>query len=246
MNMVTKRDAVRSTTPDGETLPAFQPGSNVLVRGPSLAGKRDIALELLAALPPDERPVVVSAADDAASVRRRLVTTEGTDLSDDCYVVDAVRSQVSGRAVARTDGGDRRTWYAASPNDLTGIGISTTCALSAVYAEGGRPRVVVDSLSTLLQYSSLERLYRFLHVLNSRVRAIDGVTIQVIHADAHSDREVATLAHLFDGVVDVAAETEETDAVDVRTGSTCRSLALSELLSTLAGGRASSTDVPPA
>ncbi|WP_162562316.1 DUF7504 family protein [Salinigranum rubrum] len=245
--MVTKRDTARPTTPDGETLPAFRPGSNVLVRGPSLAGKRDIALELLAALAPDERPVVVSAADDAANVRRRLVATEGADLSDDCYVVDAVRSQVSGQAVTRTDGGDRRTWYASSPSDLTGIGISTTDALSAVHAEGKRPRVVVDSPSTLLQYNDIERVYRFLHVLNSRVRALDGVTIQIIHADAHTDREVATLAHLFDSVVDVATETsEETDAVDVRTGSTSRSLALSELLSALAGGHASSTDVPPA
>ncbi len=92
-------------------------------------------------------------------------------------------------------------------------------------------------------------MYRFLHVLNSRVSVIGGVTIQVIHADAHTDREVATLAHLFDSVVDVATgASEDADAVDVRMGNTCRSLALSELFSAFAGGRSSSgsTDVPSA
>ncbi|WP_136592514.1 DUF7504 family protein [Salinigranum halophilum] len=229
-----ERDATRPATSGGETVAAFRPGTNVLVRGPSLAGKRALALGLLAALAGDERPVVVSATADAASIRRQFGTAGGAEMSDDCYVVDAVRSQFSGRVV-RTDGGDRRTWYASSPNDLTGLGISTTRALSAVHAEGGRPRVVVDSLSTLLQYNSLERVYRFLHVMNSRVRAVDGVTIQVIHADAHTEREVATLAHLFDSVVDVTVGPDE-DAVDVRTSRTRRSFSLSELLSTVAGG----------
>jgi KaiC/GvpD/RAD55 family RecA-like ATPase len=219
----------------------------VLVRGPTLAGKRDLALGLLTALSPDERPVVVSAAADATSIRRRLVAAGRADVSDDCYVIDAVRSQVAGRAVIRTDGGDRRTWYASSPNDLTGMGISTGNALSAIYATGDRPRIVVDSLSTLLQYNSLERVYRFLHVMNGRVCAVDGVTIQIIHADAHTDREVATLAHLFDSVVDVTDGTSDgTDAVDVRTGSTRHSLSLSELFSGLVGGRSGSTDVSPA
>jgi KaiC/GvpD/RAD55 family RecA-like ATPase len=244
--MVTNRDATRPP-PGDETLPAFRPGSNVLVRGPTLAGKRDLALGLLTALSPDERPVVVSAAADATSIRRRLVAAGRADVSDDCYVIDAVRSQVAGRAVIRTDGGDRRTWYASSPNDLTGMGISTGNALSAIHAAGDRPRIVVDSLSTLLQYNSLERVYRFLHVMNGRVRAVDGVTIQVIHADAHTDREVATLAHLFDSVVDVTDGTSDgSDAVDVRTGSTRHSLSLSELLSGLVGGRSGSTDVSPA
>lgn len=236
-------DTVRSTKPDAEPRLAFEPGSNVLVRGPSLAGKRALALELLAALPADERPVVVSAAADVERVRRDLVTAGGAELGANCYVVDAVRSQVSGKTTVRTDGGDRRTWFASSPNDLTGVGISTTRALSAVHADGGRPRIVVDSVSTLLQYNSLERIYRFLHVMNGRVRSVGGITIQVVHADAHTDREVATLAHLFDTVIDVTTGPNR-DTVDVRTGSTHRSFSLSELVSNATERRTRATDAP--
>lgn len=239
------RDTIQSGKSDGEPRLAFEPGSNVLVRGPSLVGKRALALELLTALPADERPVVLSAAAAVESVRRDLVTTGSAEVSANCYVVDAVRSQVSGGAMVRTDGGHRRTWFASSPNDLTGVGISTTQALSAVHEDGGRPRVVVDNLSTLLQYNSLERIYRFLHVMNGRVRSVDGVTIQVIHADAHTDREVATLAHLFDTVIDVTAGADK-ETVDVRTGSTHRSFSLSELFSNAAGTGTRSTDTSTA
>jgi KaiC/GvpD/RAD55 family RecA-like ATPase len=193
-------------TSGSAAFPALDPGTNVLVRGPSLAGKRGLALALLAAHSADERPVVLSIAADARSVRQRLLAAGDRAVSDRCYVIDGVRSQMDGGTVAVTDGGDRRTWYVTSPSNLTGLGVSTTRALSAIAEAGRRPRLLVDSLSTLLQYSSLDRVYRFLHVLNGRVAAVDGVTVQVIHADAHDGQTVATLAHLFDSVLDVRVE----------------------------------------
>jgi KaiC/GvpD/RAD55 family RecA-like ATPase len=229
------RDPARSTRepPDGGTVSTFDPGSNVLVRGSSLAGKRGLALALLAALPVDECPVVLSAATDPEQLQRRLVDAGSADPGDRWYVIDAVRSRVDGERIACTDGGgDRRTWYVASPGDLTGIGMSTSRALSAVTETGDRPRVLVDSLSTLLQYSSSERVYRFLHVFNGRVAAVGGVSIQVVHADAHAARTVGTLAHLFDVVFDVHAGDDE--SVTVRTGrSSAVSLPMGELLSNL-------------
>jgi KaiC/GvpD/RAD55 family RecA-like ATPase len=211
-----------------QTPAAVGSGTNVLVRGDSLAGKRTLGLELLTTLEPDERPVVLALAADADGLRRRLVASDGADVSDSWYVVDAVRSQVDGRTVAHADGGDHRTWYVASPNDLTGLGMATTRALATVAGRGRRPRVLVDSLSTLLQYNSLERTYRFLHVLNGRVAAVGGTTIQVVHSDAHTEQTVATFSHLFDTVVDVTVGEDGT----VRVGGTGtqQSLSVSDLL----------------
>ena len=195
---------VTDTTPGGATLPPLEPGSNVLVRGPSLYGKRALSLELLSSLSATERPIVLAVATDATSVRRRLFEAGHADIAKDCYVVDAVRSQVSGGTVACTDGGGPgRTWYVTSPGNLTGIGMATSRAMEAAFEEGGRPRLVIDSLSTLLQYNSLERIYRFLHVLNGRVTSLGGTTIQIVHSDAHDIQSVATLGHLFDSIFDV-------------------------------------------
>ncbi|WP_318567619.1 DUF7504 family protein [Salinigranum marinum] len=224
------RDPARSTREltDGVTVSTFEPGSNVLVRDSSLAGKRGLALALLAALPVDECPVVLSAATDPERLQRRLVDAGNADLGGRWYVIDAVQSRVDGERIACPDGGDRRTWYVASPGDLTGVGMSTSRTLSAVTETGNGPRILVDSLSTLLQYSSSERVYRFLHVCNGRVAAVGGVSIQVTHSDAHAARTVGTLAHLFD----VHAGDDET--VTVRTGgSSAASLPMGELLSNL-------------
>jgi hypothetical protein len=234
MNRVREPARPAHEPPGGETVSAFEPGSNVLVRGSSLAGKRGLALALLAALPVDECPVVLSAATDPERLQRRLVDAGNADPGERWYVIDAVRSRVDGGRIACTDGGgDRRTWYVTSPGDLTGIGMSTGRALSAVTENGDRPRILVDSLSTLLQYSSSERVYRFLHVFNGRVAALGGVSIQVIHSDAHAARTVGTLAHLFDVVFDVHAGDDET--VTVRTGgASAASLPMADLLSNLA------------
>lgn len=203
-----------------DTLPSFEPGSSVLLRGPSLVGKRALARRLLTAAPTVERPVVLSVATDAVQFRKRLSRATSPDVASRCYVVDAVRSQVRGGTLACTDGGgDPRTWYLTSPADLTGVGMSTDRAVQAAIAEGGRPRLLVDSLSTLLQYSSLERLYRFLHVLNGRMSGTGGTTIQLIHSDAQTDRELSTLEHLFETVLDVRERTDRTE-VTVLNGTT--------------------------
>ncbi|MFB6270594.1 MAG: hypothetical protein ABEH83_11655, partial [Halobacterium sp.] len=59
------------------------------------------------------------------------------------------------------------------PGDLTGVGIAVSEFLDGLPADA-TPAVCVDSLTTLLQYSSPERTYRFLQVLCGRVLAADG------------------------------------------------------------------------
>jgi hypothetical protein len=234
--MVRESDVERPAAgvPNDRTLPSVTPGSNVLIRGPSLSGKRALAVELLSALPAGERPVALSTTSDATGFRERLAAIGHTDVADRCYVIDAMRSQVNGGSFACTDGGGHPlTSYVTSPGDLTGVGMSMSRALQEAIADGDRPRLLVDNLSTLLQYNSLERLYRFLHVLNGRSTTVGGVTVQVIHDDAHPERDVATLGHLFENVMDVVPGDGRTD-VRVRDGTTAGggTFAIEDVLST--------------
>lgn len=91
------------------------------------------------------------------------------------------------------------------PGDLTGIGIAVGEFLEELPGDVD-PAVCVDSLTTLLQYSSPERAYRFLQVLCGRVLAAEG-TVHC-HADpaAHGDDVLEPLQSLFDDVVTVDAE----------------------------------------
>lgn len=85
-----------------------------------------------------------------------------------------------------------------SPTDLTGIGIRVQQSLS----EFGGPETVVtfDSLTALLHYVEIDRAFRFLHVLTSRVTHAGAVGYYHVDPAAHDDRTLATLRTLFDAV----------------------------------------------
>ena len=86
------------------------------------------------------------------------------------------------------------------PGDLTGLGITVSEYLSE--HAGPRALVTFDSLTVLLQYVDLQRAFRFLHVLSNRVATADALAHYHMDPAAHTEREVATLASLFDVVAE--------------------------------------------
>jgi hypothetical protein len=93
--------------------------------------------------------------------------------------------------------------YTSSPVDMTGIGIKLSETLESFYQGHGvdRTRVMVHSLSTLLMYSDLQTVFRFLHVFTGRIQSVDGLGLFCIDSTAHDDRTMNTLKQLFDGIV---------------------------------------------
>jgi hypothetical protein len=59
----------------------------------------------------------------------------------------------------------------------------------------------VHSLSTLLMYSDLQTVFRFLHVFTGRVQSVDGLGLFAIDDSAHDEQTMNTLKQLFDGIV---------------------------------------------
>ncbi|PSP96710.1 hypothetical protein BRC94_11835 [Halobacteriales archaeon QS_5_70_17] len=128
----------------------------------------------------------------SAAWEERLGTLPGRSVI--VGVDDAVRESDGGRSdVVETN---------ESPDDLTGIGITLSEYLSSWGCEGGDLVVCFDSLTALLQYVSLQRAYRFLHVLTGRAAAVGARSHYHLDPGAHDDRTVATLTSLFDAVVD--------------------------------------------
>ncbi|ELZ47006.1 hypothetical protein C464_10134 [Halorubrum coriense DSM 10284] len=176
-----------------------EPGTNILLTGPPLSGKRSIMMDVLAAgTDRDEGAIVVTTKDGADRVLRdyeKRTPYEGKPVA----VVDCVTQQ---------QGGDTRESdrikYASSPVDMTGIGIKLSEFLQAFGDRGiKRNRVMVHSLSTLLMYSDLQTVFRFLHVFTGRVQSVDGLGLFSIDSTAHDDQAMNTLKQLFDGIVTV-------------------------------------------
>ncbi|MFP8955762.1 RAD55 family ATPase [Natrialbaceae archaeon A-CW3] len=181
------------------------PGTNVLIAGPPLTGKRNLALDVLASgADRGEGTIIVTTKDSADKVLRdfsdRTVVTK-----PDVGVVDCVTKQ---RGIGTVDD-DPRIKYASSPVDMTGIGIKLSEFLQDFY--DGRAltenRILLHSVSTLLMYSNLQTVFRFLHVFTGRVQSADALGVYVIDSTAHDDQTMNTLKQLFDGVIEI----DETD-----------------------------------
>ena len=185
-----------------------EPGTNLLLTGPPLTGKRSLIMDVLAAgTEGGEGAIVVTTKDGADRVLRdyeKRTPYEGKPVA----VVDCVTRQ-QGSDVRDSD----RIKYASSPVDMTGIGIKLSEFLQAFGNRGiERNRIMLHSLSTLLMYSDLQTVFRFLHVFTGRVQSVDGLGLFSIDSTAHDDQSLNTLKQLFDGIVNVP----EDDEVDVR------------------------------
>jgi len=184
----------------------LEPGSNLLISGPPLTGKREVALEVLASgSRKGEGAIIVTTKDSAdkmlSEYGRVVEGVDGVNLG----IVDCVTQQ---RGVETVD--DSRVKYASSPVDMTGIGIKLSEFLQEFYETRGiqRNRILVHSVSTLLMYSNLQTVFRFLHVFTGRVESANALGLYVVDETAHDDQTMNTLKQLFDGLIEVTEEGE--------------------------------------
>ncbi len=185
-----------------------EPGTNLLLTGPPLTGKRSLALDILAeGTEQGDAAIVVTTKDSADRILKdyaKRVSYEGKPVA----VVDCVTRQQGVSDVREDD----RIKYASSPVDMTGIGIKLSEFLEAFYRNQGieRNRIMVHSLSTLLMYSDLQTVFRFLHVFTGRIQSVDGLGLFCIDSSAHDDQTMNTLKQLFDGIVETQEDGEPT------------------------------------
>lgn len=176
-------------------------GTNLLLTGPPLAGKRRLAMETLAVgARENEGTIIVTTRDSATRVREAFNTL--FDEEPPTFVVDTVTQHIG-----RSTDADM-TKYTASPRDLSAIGITFSEFTQSLYTEQQIEcnRVLVDSLTTLLLYTNLQTVFRFLHVFTSRIESIDGLGLYTIESTAHDAETLSTLGQLFDGTVEFEAD----------------------------------------
>jgi KaiC/GvpD/RAD55 family RecA-like ATPase len=175
------------------------PGTNILVSGPPMSGKRSLCLDILASGTANgEGAIIVTTKDGADRVLDDFATRIDYE-NRPIAVIDCVTRQ-QGVGDIRDDD---RIKYTSSPVDMTGIGIKLSEVLQSFYQDQGieRNRVLLYSLSTLLMYADLQTVFRFLHVFTGRIQSVDGLGVFAIDDSAHDDQTMNTLKQLFDGIV---------------------------------------------
>ncbi|NUB91259.1 recombinase RecA [Haloterrigena sp. SYSU A558-1] len=193
----------------------IEPGTNLLIAGPPLTGKREIAFDILASgANRGNGSIVVTTKDSADKVLETFTGSLEAGVDPDVGIVDCVTKQ---RGIGTVDD-DPRIKYASSPVDMTGIGIKLSEFLQEFYEGHGltENRVLLHSVSTLLMYSDLQTVFRFLHVFTGRIQSADAMGLYVIDSTAHDDQTMNTLKQLFDAVIELE-EPADGEEPEIRT-----------------------------
>jgi KaiC/GvpD/RAD55 family RecA-like ATPase len=182
-----------------------EPGTNILLTGPPLSGKRALCLDLLASGTEDGQGSIIVTTKDSADRMLEQFAERTSYESRPVAIVDCVTKQQGDEVPERN-----RVKYASSPVDMTGIGIQLSEYLQAFYQDRNitQNRVMLHSVTTLLMYSDLQTVFRFLHVFTGRVQSVEGLGLYCIDETAHDQQTLNTLKQLFDGVVEMQEEGE--------------------------------------
>lgn len=184
----------------GIPVAGVEPGTNLLVRGPSSQGAREVALRLITdgTLENDAALLVSSDVGGQALLDRCDEACPGLDRSRlgivDCAGVgwdDQHRFQSFGDPID-------------DPGDLTGIEIELSTLYETLAARNvDGVRVGLFSVSSLLAHSDLRPVSRFVHMLTGRVIATDDLGVFLVDAAALDDRLVQTIEQFCDGSIEV-------------------------------------------
>ncbi|MFC6992959.1 hypothetical protein ACFQH3_15245 [Haladaptatus sp. GCM10025707] len=203
------RDSERGDGADSRTsesllrADAVTEGTNVLIAGPAMTEKRRLALSLVGGAD-DNGALFITTSKNATQIRREFEAVTGGS-GDALRVVDCVGGdQQFGR-----ESDDRRTSYVSSAADMTGIGIAATGMMQQLYRDDSVEdvRVGLSSLSTILMFADLKRLYQFTHVLTGRIESVGFRGVFTLDSTAADEETLNILKQLFD----VYVETRDTD-----------------------------------
>jgi len=166
-----------------------------------MIGKEKLVYDILAdGAKGGDGAVVVTTSDKAANVvdefRERVPELQGAQLGVvDCRGEGGANPElIDGVSVHQV----------SSPGDLTGIGIGITKALEGLHDSGReRGRLALVSLSTMLTYTDKKTVFKFCHVLSSRLDAAGYIGVFTIDSGAHDQQTIQVIKQAFDGLIDI-------------------------------------------
>ncbi|MCL7412217.1 MAG: recombinase RecA [ANME-2 cluster archaeon] len=181
-------------------------GSNIMIIGPPMSGKETIVNNIVyKGLKMGDAAVIVTTREPGENVVDWFNYNNLEIPLDHLGIVDCVTKTLG---VPTSDTATIRR--ASSPVDLTGIGVKISQFLEEFWMKKNirKTWLCINSLSTILMYSNIQTVFRFLHVFTGRVKASGAIGIYVVEDGMHDTQAVATLKQLFDGVIEIRQEND--------------------------------------
>jgi len=191
-----------------DAIGGIKKGSNIMLIGPPMSGKEAILNYIVyhGAAKNENAVITVTTRESAAHILDWFKDNKLTLPMSRIGIVDCVTKTLGGAAVE-----SENIKIASSPVDLTGIGVKISQFFEEFYMKKNTRKIQlhINSLSTILMYSNIQTVFRFLHVFTGRIKAAGALGIYVIESGMHDEQAIATLKQLFDGMIEIKSENDK-------------------------------------
>ncbi|WP_259133772.1 RAD55 family ATPase [Methanosalsum natronophilum] len=189
-----------------ELIGEIKSGTNLMIIGPPMSGKNEVINSILyTGLQENNSGIIVSTGDPGEKI---IEWFEENDLSIENSPVGIVDCVTKTLGLGAPDTYNIKR--VASPVDLTGIGVKISHFFDEFMNKQNiqQTRLCINSLSTILMYSNIQTVFRFLHVFTGRVKSSNSFGLYVVEDEMHDARTIATLKQLFDGMIEIKTDDE--------------------------------------
>ncbi len=182
-------------------------GINIMLIGPPMSGKEIILYNIMynGAAKNENAVITVTTRESATHILDWFKENNLVLPLSRVGIVDCVTKTLSGVAVE-----NENIKIASSPVDLTGIGVKISQFFEEFFMKKNiqKTQLHINSLSTILMYSNIQTVFRFLHVFTGRIKSAGSLGIYVIESGMHDEKSIATLKQLFDGMIEIKSEND--------------------------------------
>ncbi len=183
-------------------------GSNIMLIGPPMSGKEVILNHIMyhGAVRNDNAVITVTTNRSATQILEWFKENKLVLPLSRIGIIDCVTKSLGGAVVE-----NENIKIAGSPVDLTGIGVRIGQFFDDFFMKKNIREVQlhINSLSTILMYSNIQTVFRFIHVFTGRIKATGALGIYVIESDVHDERVITTLKQLFDCMIEIKSENDK-------------------------------------
>ncbi len=183
-------------------------GSNIMLIGPPMCGKEIILYSILyyGAAKNENAVITVTTRESATHILEWFKEQKLNHPLSRIGIVDCVTKTLGGASVE-----NENIKIASSPVDLTGIGVKISQFFEEFFMKKNikKTQLHINSLSTILMYSNIQTVFRFLHVFTGRIKAAGSLGIYVIESGMHDEQAISTLKQLFDGMIEIKSENDK-------------------------------------
>lgn len=191
-----------------DVIGGIRKGSNIMLIGPPMSGKEIVLNYIMyhGAAKNENAVITVTTRESATHILEWFQVNNLSLPMSRIGIVDCVSKTLGGAAVENAN-----IKIASSPVDLTGIGVKISQFLEEFFMKKNNQKIQlhINSLSTILMYSNIQTVFRFLHVFTGRIKAAGALGIYVIESGMHDEQAIATLKQLFDGMIEIKSENDK-------------------------------------